>query len=429
MIRIGIIGTGFIAAGLVRVLQDNPEIKVVKVLSRRPLGDIPGFDSELLTNSRAELADASDLIVEVSGDPIYATEVLDEIARAGQPIVTMDSELQVTTGSHFVDRAYFTEADGDQPGSLARLAQEARSMGCRPLAYVNIKGYLNTNPTREDMAYWAAKQRLSLEQVVSFTDGTKLQIEQALVANGLGADIAQDGLIGERVDDLKATDFLADLARLRGRPISDYVISPSSPAGVFLLVESHECERQFGYGAYDKLRTAGGRAYLLLRPYHLCHMEIPRTIVDVAADRPPLLNNGTRPRIGVGAVAKGALRPGQLIERALGGFEARGLALSILNNPDHVPIGLLANAVLRRAVEPDQLIGFDDVDLPPSRALEIYLQIRDHAIGVGRPAAEPVGPALADAELAQELLEPVGNGRLGAVGKGELLASGRQPLA
>ena len=46
------------------------------------------------------------------------------LVRAGRPVVTMDSELQVTTGSYFVGQGYITEADGDQPGCLARLHEE-----------------------------------------------------------------------------------------------------------------------------------------------------------------------------------------------------------------------------------------------------------------------------------------------------------------
>jgi predicted homoserine dehydrogenase-like protein len=379
-VRVGIVGTGFIARGAAEVINKNPGMAVSRVLTRRPLVGIDGFDREVLTQSAAELADESDVIVEASGDAIHATAVLDEIARASLPIITMDSELQVTTGSYFANRTYLTESDGDQPGCLARLKIEAEQMGFTPLALVNIKGYLNHNPTREDMAYWAAKQGLSLDSVVSFTDGTKLQIEQVLVANGLDADMVRDGFVGGEVEDLMDTDYLADLARERGRPISDFVVCRKAPPGVFLLGEHPQMRRLPEYGPFAKLMTSQGVG-MLLRSYHLCHLEIPRTIEHVIHDRPPLLNNSTRPRAGVGAVPKVVLKPGQVIERALGSFEARGVGLSIEDHPDHVPICLLADAVMRREVGPDRPILFEDVDLPESRALEIYLEIREEALG------------------------------------------------
>ena len=41
------------------------------------------------------------------------------------------------------------------------------------------------------MLHWSRRNGISLPMVTAFTDGTKLQIEQALVANGLGATIAR----------------------------------------------------------------------------------------------------------------------------------------------------------------------------------------------------------------------------------------------
>lgn len=371
------------------MINKNPGMAVSRVLTRRSLEGIDGFDREVLTRSAAELADESDVIIEASGDAIHATAVLDEIARASLPIITMDSELQVTTGSYFAARTYLTESDGDQPGCLARLKMESEQMGFHPLAFVNIKGYLNHNPSREDMAYWAAKQGLSLDSVVSFTDGSKLQIEQALVANGLDADMVRDGFVGGNVEDLMDSGYLAEIAQERGRPISDYVVCRKAPPGVFLLAEHEQMRRLPEYGPFAKLLTKEGIA-LLLRTYHLCHLEIPRTIEHVIRDFPPLLNNSTHPRVGVGAIPKEPLKPGQALPRALGSFEARGMALSIQEHPDHVPICLLVDAEMRREVGPDRPITFEDVELPESRALEIYLGIRDEVLGIDRVEAEAI---------------------------------------
>ncbi len=76
----------------------------------------------------------------------------------GKAVVTMNSEFHVTVGSHFVGAGLVTEAEGDQSGSLAALAEEVRAMGFVPRIFGNTKGYLNLNPKPEDMAYWAAKQ-------------------------------------------------------------------------------------------------------------------------------------------------------------------------------------------------------------------------------------------------------------------------------
>src|SRR5690606_12652561 len=107
--------------------------------------------------------------------------------------------------------------------------------------------------------------------------------------------------------------------------------------------------------------------------HHLCPLEIPRTLLEVARGAAPLLHNGVVPHVGVRAVAKRAVKRGERIERALGSFEFRGTALAMADHPDHVPICLLSNAVVRESIDPGQVVSLDDVDLPESRALEIYL--------------------------------------------------------
>ena len=89
-----------------------------------------------------------------------------------------------------------TKASHLQPGSLAALHEDVVAMGFRPLVYASQKGFLNHTPERREMRHWARKQGISETATIAFTDGTKVQIEQALVANGLGAGIARAGLIG-----------------------------------------------------------------------------------------------------------------------------------------------------------------------------------------------------------------------------------------
>ena len=371
--RIGIVGTGFIAKGLVMALAERRDLAVSKVLTRTEVGQRTGFPrQELLTNSSDELIDNSDLVVECSGDVIHATNVVNQVMAASLPIVTMDSELQVTTGSYFARRGFITEAEGDQPGCLAALKEDVIQMGFRPLVYGNIKGFLNHCPTRADMEFWAEKQNLSLDKVISFTDGTKVEIEQALVANGLGAGIAAPGLLGIASEDVKTgAEALAGRAKGLGYPISDYILSPKSPPGVFIAAE-HD-ERQEDYLRYYKLGE--GPYYVLLRNFHLCHLEVVKTIRRVLHGGGVLLNNGENPAISVAAIAKRPLCPGSRIERGIGSFDVRGTAIRIADNQKHVPIGLLANAIVTRHIDAGQQITLDDVELPESSALRFWREL------------------------------------------------------
>ena len=376
--RIGVVGTGFLSRHLVMTLEEHPDLQVLKVLTRSDISKRTDFPrQDLLTNSIDELIGSSDLVVECSGDAVHATDVIARVMAAPLPVVTMDSEMQVTTGSYFDRRGFITEADGDQSGSLAALRENAVQMGFKPLVYGNIKRFLNYSPTREEMEFWAKKQSYSLEMVTSFTDGTKLQIEQALVANGLGAGIAQPGLIGIDSEDVDTgAEVLADRAKTLGYPISDYILCPKAPGGVFIVAE-HDQRQKIALANY---KMGEGPYYVLLQNFHLCHLEIPKTIRRVLGGGGVLLNNGQEPTISVAAISKRTLKAGDTIRRGIGGFDVRGIAVRISESRGHVPIGLLANAQVTRRVKPGQQINFDDVELLESLALEAWREIEQNVV-------------------------------------------------
>jgi predicted homoserine dehydrogenase-like protein len=399
---------------MARVIETSPEFQLAAILTRRPPAQSAHLlPEEYLTNSIDRLVEAADVIIECSGDTVHAAEVMMAAGLAGRPVITMNSEAQVTVVSEFVRRGFWiTEAHGDQPGCLAELADEARAMCFRPLAYVNLKGFLNPDPSREDMLYWSARQGLTLRQVTSFTDGSKLQIEQALVANALGARIVRQGMIGGRADDLAELDALARAARDLSAPISDYVVNPGGPPGVLILAESPIAATKEGYLPFTRLLTKEGEAYVLLRPHHLVHLEIGKTLRRVARGEPPLLNNGSDPTATVAAVAKRAIPAGTLFEEALGGFDLRGEAVEIAGHEDVVPITLLDGARLRHAIEPGHVISQGDVDVPETLACELYWSksTRQRPTGfLGRAAGElsPLSDRLLLGEVAALRSRPV----------------------
>ena len=308
-----------------------------------------------------------------------------------------------------------TEAEGDQPGCLAALHEEAVAMGFAPLVYGNMKGFLNRSPTPEDMACWAGRNGISLPMVTSFTDGTKLQVEQCLVANGLGAGIAREELLGPATDNLAvASRALAEAARGLGRPISDYVLSGKLPHGVFIVATHDGCQRE----ALRYLKLGDGPFYTLLRHNIFVHLEVFKTIERVLRGGDVLLDNGATPRIGVAAVAKRALRPGERIERGGGGFDLRGICVDIVDRPGHLPICLADGARVGRRLEPGQVIALGDVDPPDDRAwtLDLWRSIEARALAAApaaapargacggprcaRPRPERDGPAAADGDPA-----------------------------
>ena len=388
IVRIGIAGTGFIGGGLLMALEQRSDMRVTAILTRRPKNARAELArADLCTDSVAELLDHSDVVVECSGDVLHATDIVDAAARAGKPVVTMNAEFHVTTGSYFVGRgALLTEAEGDQPGSLAALAEEARGMGFRVLVYGNRKGYYHPNPPLDQMQFWAERQRLSLDQVTAATDGTKLQIEQALVANGLNATLARDGMLGVECDTLEqAGQYLAEKAMQLGRPIADYALAPKAVAGIFVACEADPRQQPF----LEYFKLGAGPFYVLVRNYHLCHLEIAKTIRRLCEGQPALLNNSKAPTISVAAIAKHMLNPGDRIHKGIGSFDLRGEAVHMDAHPEHLPIGLVTDAVVTRRVDAGQCMTFDDAEIPESLALQAWRAIvAQRTTAVSESAAE-----------------------------------------
>lgn len=374
-VRIGVVGTGMIARSFVKLVQrHHPDLQITRVLTRRPLTSVTDMLGEgLLTLSLQDLLDHSDLMVECSGDAIHGTIAVEGAFAASLPVVTMNAELHVTTGSYLSTRGYITEAEGDQPGSTAALYEEVVQMGFKPLVYGNMKGFLNLDPTPEDMAYWAGRQGLSVASTTSFTDGTKVQIEQAFIANGCGATILRNGLEGPRSEDLKQAAFeLAAKAEALGQAVADYVLAVGWPANGVFVVGRHDGDLS---GVLDYFKLGSGPYYMLTRPYHLCSLEVVKTIRRVLRGNPPLLTNSAHPTIGVAALAKHELAPGTKISTPIGGFQLRGEAVKLRELPRHVPIGLLQDAVVKRRITPGQMVTYDDVDIVESRAAHIAAEI------------------------------------------------------
>jgi len=79
---------------------------------------------------------------------------------------------------------------------------------------------------------------------------------------------------------------------------------------------------------------------VLTRSFHLCHLEISKTIRQVFRGEGVLLNNSEKPQISVATIAKRRLISGEIVKRGIGSFVVRGEAIKIVENLHYVPIGL-----------------------------------------------------------------------------------------
>src|SRR5690554_3858816 len=388
-IKIGIVGTGGIGRGLAKLVARRSDFEISGILTRRTdFIENLGVSQRLITLHPEKLMESSDVIVVSTGDVVYSTFIIDLAFTYQLPVVTMDADTQVVSGSWLSKRGILTEANGDQPGCLAALNLEVIQMGFKPLVYGNIKGFLDLNPSLESMIYWGQKQGYSLNSVTSFTDGTKLQIEQCLAANFFGLDIAKQGMIGLETNDFEAGAFaLGREAMDRKKVLSDYIISRESPPGVFITA-THQEDLAAELKTY---KMGDGPFYLLYKPNHLCFFEIPNSILNLVERGEKLIDNGTHPTISVASIAKQKIEAGSFIDKGIGSMQIRGEAITIAENADHVPVGLMSQVHFKRDIEPGQVITFDDVELPESLAYQAWRETLASTEKAITPSFQAVG--------------------------------------
>lgn len=393
-----LVGLGFMGYGFLRRVQRLPGLRVALVITRdvaraaRRLAEaglesrLVGSPVEVEANARRPIVSLSGdpsligalpcpIVVEMTGEVAYGAEIALAAMDSGKHVVTMNAELQATIGSYLKEyaearRVRLTDIQGDQPGSLAGLLDEARFYGFDPVMAGNIKGFLDRHATPATIGEWAARSGLTLKQTTSFTDGTKLALEMSLVANFNGMRVLKPGMWGHPAERLEEVLGLFDWDRIPAGGCVDYVRGGSLPSGVFVVGRGEDPE-QAPYLRYLKL--GGGPYYLLHRPYHLCHLEAPLTVARLALFDEPTIDNSIRPTTRVVAVAKRDLWAGEVVD-GIGGHCCYGLADNV-DRPglaDGAPIGLVDRGTMARPVRRDEPIGRQDIELPDNAATRIW---------------------------------------------------------
>ena len=389
-IRVGVIGAGFVARGLLHRLVRRPGIAPPLVANRtvphalRVFAEAGVAEAELVisndpsvlseamqegrpavTSSAAILRDVHgiDVVVEATGAMEVGTRAILDALRSGRHVVSMNAEVDALLG-HYLDAvaqqsgATYSIGDGDQPGVLLRMIDEARDLGLEPTVALNCKRNLNVHQSPDDSRPYAERDGTSVHMTTAFGDGTKMHIENVVTANLSGLTPAPLGTPGVRTE--LAT--VADDVRAEGIPPSSvhFALGGDFGGGVLVLASSPDPDFDAPYLRYGKL--GDGPWYPLFRPYHLIHMELPWTIEQLAAGGPALGNRTSKPVASCVALAKRDLHAGEVLD-GIGSGGCYGVAASIGEAKALLPIGLSQHAQMRRAVRQDQPITLDDVDL------------------------------------------------------------------
>ena len=174
-------------------------------------------------------------------------------------------------------------------------------------------------PEPDDERSVRERDGTSVEITTAAGDGTKLQIECAVVANVTGFEPDCRGMHGVpttlecAVDDLRAVES-------RDRVV-EYTLGGDFGAGVFVVGRTHDHEAVARSLRFYKMGP--GPEYLFLRPYTLAQFEMAETIADVWINGHALATPVGPPVADVVTMAKRDLRAGESLD-GIGGFTCYG---------------------------------------------------------------------------------------------------------
>jgi predicted homoserine dehydrogenase-like protein len=402
-IRVAMVGAGFMGRGIaLQILSAVPGMRLVAIANRNlekahrayeeagaggvvEVADDVGLDAALAAGRYAVTTDPLllarhpqvEALIEVTGAVENGARAVSTAIEHGKHVILMNAELDGTVGPLLRRRAdaagvVYTNADGDQPGVQLNLYRFVKTIGVKPVLCGNIKGLHDPyrNPTTQEG--FAKQWGQNPHMVTSFADGTKISFEQAIVANATGMRVARRGMHGPTVETGTHIDESRELFPLdeltEGPGIVDYVVGAVPSPGVFVL-GTHDDPAQRHYLNLYKLGE--GPLYCFYTPWHLCHFEVPITVARAVLFGDAAIAPLGPPLVEVVAAAKVDLESGQELD-ALGGYLTYGLAenADVAAAERLLPIGLAEGSRLRRHVAKDEVLTFDDVDVPTGRLID-----------------------------------------------------------
>ncbi len=392
-IRVALVGAGSMGRGIAWQLRAAPGMELTFICDRDQQAaqaasrsymnegtSEPTLGGDL--DSIAAALDQFDVLVEATNSIGFAAQACELALRHQKHVVLMNAEVDLALGPWLHELAaangvVLTSDAGDQHGVLVRMMDEIRLWAFRPVMAGNIKGFLNRYATPASLEHEAKIRRLNPVQCCAYTDGTKLSVEMALVANATGMLPQLPGMQGPVADDVVEVLHKFDFSVYPDHGVVDYILGARPGGGVF-VVGHCDAPEQTPYLQYYKL--GDGPFYLFYRPYHLCHLETPWAIASAVLDQEAILSPSVGRVADVYAYAKRDLQAGDRIEHAIGGSACYGMIDRCVDadGKRQVPIAMLESGAgeslpaVRRAITRDAPLSWDDLELPSSKLFERF---------------------------------------------------------
>jgi predicted homoserine dehydrogenase-like protein len=393
-IHVGLVGLGAMGLGIAYQIGRTPGMRLSFVADRdeaaaKKGAEVYGKPVKIVTDCLAALRDEKipcDVFVEATNSIIAAYDYCAAAIERKAHCVLMNAEVDLILGHLLQAQAkkqgvVVTSDGGDQHGVLARMMEEIEMWGFDIVQAGNMKGFLDRHQTLEGIAPIAKQLHLSTVQCLAYTDGSKLNIEMAIIGNEYNLTPLIPGMEGPRANKVQDVVDVFDFEKYAGKGRVDYVLGAKEHGGGVYVVGRCDSGFQQGYLNYYKV-TNKHPYYVFLRPYHLCHLETPRAAALAALYGKAVCTQRLGRINDCFAYAKADLAAGTRIEHAIGSNEVYGLVEEAkpADARDQIPQGVLdvegsdLRPVLKRAVKKDQPLTWADVDVPDTRMARLWEQ-------------------------------------------------------
>jgi predicted homoserine dehydrogenase-like protein len=395
-VRVAMVGAGYMGRGIALQIEKYlPGMRLVAIANRTLDEAVrayreAGIEAPVSVENRSQLdeaiakgryavtddalllceAEGIEAIIEATGHVEFSAHVVLKGLNHGKHMILMNAELDATVGpilKVYADRAdvVLTNADGDQPGVMMNLFRFVKSIGYQPRLVGNIKGLQDFYRTPATQQGFAEQHGITAQMATSFADGTKISMENAIVANATGFKVARRGMYGPRCKHVSETVKLFPLAELLETGLVDFILGAEPGPGVFVLGYNDHPERR-GYMRYFKM--GDGPLYAFYVPYHLPHLEVPLTAARAVLFHDAAVTPIAGPVCDVVTIAKRDLKAGEELD-GIGGFTCYGMIdnYAVSREQDLLPMGLSEGCRLKNDVPKDQAITQADVVVPEGR--------------------------------------------------------------
>lgn len=395
-IHVALVGAGFLGRGVaLQILTAIPGMRLVAVSNRtleraeraytqggvddvRHVTTTPDLENAIAKGRYAVTDDAQllceadgiDAIIECTGTIEFGAQVAMRAIEHGKHLILSNAELDATLGpilKVYADRAgvVLTDIDGDQPGAMMNLYRFVETIGYNPVLVGNIKGLLDHYRTPKTQKEFAEAHNQRPYMVTSFADGTKISMENAVVANATGFPVSQRGMYGPECDHVNEALELFPEDEMLETGLTDYILGAEPGPGVFVIgYNEHPIKQQY----MSVLKMGEGPFYVFYRPYHLPQFEVPLTVARAVDFDDAAVTPKGEPVCEVPALAKRDLSKGETLD-GIGGFMTYGWIdnAEVAREENLLPMGLSEGCRLTRDIPKDQALTFEDVERPEGR--------------------------------------------------------------